>query len=211
MPDEDNKPPGMTGIVISRMRSLREGKGWSARQLGDEMTKAGVPWDRSIVNNLEIGRRKNVTVEELFALAFVLEVSPLYLLDLEDGASTPYPVTPRHQIAKREVRHWVRFAGEDGSELKVFANPAEHLDAAKLLGYATGVVPAWLTRDLEEAIQNYLAIYPLQAGEESLVLEVWFTKGRLRYYQFRVPGRGATEPFGRDGQFRDIGEDHGEG
>jgi transcriptional regulator with XRE-family HTH domain len=69
------------------MRKLRTERGWSAQRLSEEMSKVGVPWDRSIVANLEYGRRRTVSVEELLALAYVLAVPPpLLFLDLESGA-----------------------------------------------------------------------------------------------------------------------------
>lgn len=73
-------------VIAARMRQLRTGRGWSAQRLSEEMSKVGVPWDRSIVANLEYGRRRTVSVEEWLALAYVLAVPPpLLLLDLDAG------------------------------------------------------------------------------------------------------------------------------
>ncbi|WP_280837575.1 helix-turn-helix transcriptional regulator [Micromonospora sp. A200] len=62
------------------MRDLRKGRGWSAQRLAEEMTRVGISWDRSIVANLESGRRRAVSVEEWLALSFVLDVAPVHLL-----------------------------------------------------------------------------------------------------------------------------------
>jgi transcriptional regulator with XRE-family HTH domain len=66
--------------VARRVRELRKSYGWSAERLANEMTKAGIAWDRSIVANLENGRRRSVDVGELLALGFVLNCPPLLLL-----------------------------------------------------------------------------------------------------------------------------------
>jgi hypothetical protein len=74
------------------------------------MTAAGVKWDRSIVTNLELGRRAGVSVEELFALAYVLSVAPVHLLVPIDAEEvTPYRVTPvGNPFGAWFVRAWVR-------------------------------------------------------------------------------------------------------
>ncbi|MFG1839105.1 helix-turn-helix domain-containing protein [Micromonospora sp. NPDC049175] len=83
-------------VIAERMKELRKKRGWSAAHLAQEMKKAGIPWDRSIVASLELGRRATVTVEELLALSFVLSVAPVHLLVPPVGVDdkTPYQVVP---------------------------------------------------------------------------------------------------------------------
>lgn len=61
--------------VVENMRTLRKARGWTAQKLAEEMTRAGVPWDRQVVSKLENGWRRTVTVDELAALAVVLGVT----------------------------------------------------------------------------------------------------------------------------------------
>lgn len=72
------------------------------------MTEVGVSWDRSIVANLENGRRASVSVEELLALAYVLNVAPIHLLVPSGDQSEPYVYLPNGWAANREVvRAWI--------------------------------------------------------------------------------------------------------
>jgi transcriptional regulator with XRE-family HTH domain len=88
------------------MREIRDKRRWSAQRLADEMTKAGVAWDRSIVANLENDRRPFVTVEELLGLAYVLQVAPVHLLvPLGDEF---YLVTPTQVVLSGRAREWIR-------------------------------------------------------------------------------------------------------
>lgn len=69
-----------TSLIARRIRRAREARGWSAARMAHEMTLKGVRWDRFNVTHLEIGRRQNVTVDELLALACVLGVSPMEII-----------------------------------------------------------------------------------------------------------------------------------
>lgn len=70
-----------TADLIRNMRAMRKSRGWSAELLATAMRTAGVPWERAVVAKLETGRRAQVTVAELFALATVFGVEPLDLID----------------------------------------------------------------------------------------------------------------------------------
>jgi transcriptional regulator with XRE-family HTH domain len=95
-----------TKRIIDAIRGLRALKGWSAQQLAEEMTKAGVPWNADVVVNLEHGRRKSLRVHELLALMFVLDAkSPLDVLVPGDEH---YPVTPGLLVDPKDVRAWLR-------------------------------------------------------------------------------------------------------
>jgi transcriptional regulator with XRE-family HTH domain len=91
--------------ITRRVREVRRRHGWNQQQLAEQMTKAGVAWDRNVVANLETGRRASVGVDELLALAHVLSVAPLSLLiPLDD--KTPYQLTPTVTKPAEEVRDW---------------------------------------------------------------------------------------------------------
>lgn len=99
------------------MKSLRQQRGLSAKQLAEEMTKAGIPWDRSVVANFESGRRSYVTVEEMLMLAYVLEVAPVHLMvspwrhsgdRLEDRDVKLLPLARGGLISHTMARAWIR-------------------------------------------------------------------------------------------------------
>lgn len=98
-------PVGPTAAIARQMRELRRAQGLSGQKVADAMTAEGVHWDRSIVANLENGRRRSVSVEEWLALARVLGVAPLHLLVPIEGGE--YQVTPSLTADAEDVRTWV--------------------------------------------------------------------------------------------------------
>lgn len=72
-------------VAIAAMRRLRGGR-LSAQKLAERMQSHGVDWNRATVANIELGRRKALTVEELLALALALDV-PLTALLVPPGAA----------------------------------------------------------------------------------------------------------------------------
>jgi transcriptional regulator with XRE-family HTH domain len=68
-----------TSTIASNMRTLRQARGWSAHRLAEEMFKVGISWEHGVITKLETGRRQAVSVDELLALANVLEVEPMAL------------------------------------------------------------------------------------------------------------------------------------
>lgn len=75
----------MTPAIAARVRALRRAREWSAEQLAQAMRAAGIRWDRATQTNLELGRRRSITVDEWLALAKVLDVAALDLLCPIDG------------------------------------------------------------------------------------------------------------------------------
>ncbi|MFG2052686.1 helix-turn-helix domain-containing protein [Micromonospora sp. NPDC048930] len=95
------------------MRELRTRYGLTAEQLAERMRAVGVPFDKTVVANLETGRRRFVTVQELLALAYVLSVAPVHLLvpplDAAESDRAPYPITPEGPTSVPSfVRAWIR-------------------------------------------------------------------------------------------------------
>lgn len=80
----DSRTRPIAGRAAGRMRSLRGARGWTAQRLADEMTTAGIDWNRGVVTKLETGRRENITVDELVALAALFGVSPMELIGAEE-------------------------------------------------------------------------------------------------------------------------------
>ncbi|MEO6090812.1 MAG: helix-turn-helix transcriptional regulator [Umezawaea sp.] len=101
--------------MASQVRQLRQQRSWSIRQLAEECAKAGaVSLTANALENIERGRAggdrgaRNVSVDELVALAFVLDVSPTELLvpsRWEVGAT--YLVTSGRVEDPLIVRAWM--------------------------------------------------------------------------------------------------------
>lgn len=107
--------------VVARMRELRKKRGLTAEQLGAAMTGVGIPWNAGVVTKLETGRRKSISVVELLALAYVLDVAPVHLLVPVDD-SVEYQAFPGHvPYPARHVREWVRgHVGMGDTDLRAF-------------------------------------------------------------------------------------------
>lgn len=128
---------GPTEAVARSIKALRRLRGLTGAGLAERMTAAGVPWDRSIVANLENGRRRTVSVEELLALAYVLDVAPVHLLVPPDD-DDPFHLTPSMPVTPADARAFIR--GErapDGVDPRSFHStvPRAEFDfAASLAG-----------------------------------------------------------------------------
>lgn len=93
--------------MAGRIRELRDRRGISAQQLADKCVEAGADWlDRSIIANIESGRRKTISIDEVLVFAYVLDVAPVHLI--VPVHETLFMVTPKWMIASSRAREWVR-------------------------------------------------------------------------------------------------------
>jgi transcriptional regulator with XRE-family HTH domain len=81
--------------------------GWSQTRLAAELAEIGYPKSRPTLTKLEGGQYRNVSVDDLFALAAALGVPPVHLLTpLEDDA--PVAITPTVSHPAALARKWIR-------------------------------------------------------------------------------------------------------
>jgi transcriptional regulator with XRE-family HTH domain len=73
-------PGRIAATVASQVRRYRRERKVSGQKLCEKMSELGLDFPRSVLANLETGRRETVTVAELIVLAKALEVAPLELL-----------------------------------------------------------------------------------------------------------------------------------
>ncbi|MFD3955853.1 MULTISPECIES: helix-turn-helix domain-containing protein [Streptomyces] len=66
--------------VIEKLRGARRANSVSARALAEAMTSAGYPIQRSVIANVESGRRAEISVDHLVAAAKALGLDPSALL-----------------------------------------------------------------------------------------------------------------------------------
>ncbi|MFR9779042.1 helix-turn-helix domain-containing protein [Micromonospora sp. MS34] len=122
-----------TRAIAQRVKKLRGRLGLTAAQLAERMNAVGFRWDRFTVQNLENGRRRNVTVEEFLALAYVLSVAPVHLLVPIDAEQTDlYAATPEGQGSRMQTtfaRSWVRGHGAaTGQDRRVYFSEVPDVD-----------------------------------------------------------------------------------
>jgi len=97
----------LTTTIAGRIGDLRQRRGWSANDLAKRCAEQGLPGlNRSVLANLESGRRRYVTVDELLTLSLVLGVSPIHLL-LPTDDYAQVEVTPTVAEAAGWVRPWI--------------------------------------------------------------------------------------------------------
>jgi transcriptional regulator with XRE-family HTH domain len=113
----------VSDVVAERVREVRKRQGLTARALAERCAAAGTPGlTAQALSNIESGRRgaddrrrRDVTVDELFALAAALNVAPVHLLVPPKGPTGKasdeerlYNVTPGKAVRREDVRRWVR-------------------------------------------------------------------------------------------------------
>ena len=100
-----------TQIVGKRIKKLRELRGLSAQKLAHLCNELGAPEiNRQVITNLENGRRKIVTIDEVLVLAHALNAPPV-LLFTPVGWDAALKVTPTVSLPPMEAMRWV--SGEE--------------------------------------------------------------------------------------------------
>lgn len=69
-----------TPYAQAEIRRLRKARGWSQTTLAEICQRAGLNWDRSILANVESGRRASLTVHEATVIAKIFGVTLMSLL-----------------------------------------------------------------------------------------------------------------------------------
>lgn len=77
---QDTWAQQVTHTVAKELRRYRIARRLSAQQLADRCADLGMPIRRSVLANLENGRREAITIAELLVLARALDVPPLLLV-----------------------------------------------------------------------------------------------------------------------------------
>jgi len=106
-------------VVAQRLKESRRRHGWTAKQLAEQCAKAGATYlTAAVLANIESGRpdlngkrRRDITVDELLLLAFILDVAPLYLLGLpaSTAGTTAVEITPNRAVSDPdELLRWLR-------------------------------------------------------------------------------------------------------
>lgn len=114
------EPAGLTpsSLVAARLKEARRRHGWTAKQLAEQCAKAGsTGLTAAVLANIESGRpdadgrrRRDITVDELLLLAYVLDVAPIYLLALPNsGQGRAVQIAPRRAVDDPdELLRWIR-------------------------------------------------------------------------------------------------------
>lgn len=93
-----------------RVKEIRERKGWFQQDLADRLGAAGYPMNRVTVAKVEAGKR-GVTVDDLLALAAVLNVSPVRLMLPDAAGEEPVSITPAVSVPAWAAWAWAEGQG----------------------------------------------------------------------------------------------------
>jgi transcriptional regulator with XRE-family HTH domain len=115
MSDEQRKAPGRraietgpTGKTVGRnLARLRQQRGRTTRQLSAQLKQAGRPIPASGITRMEQGERQ-VTADDLVALAVVLNTSPISLLLPAEWGDVTVELTNERQLTARTAWRWIR-------------------------------------------------------------------------------------------------------
>jgi transcriptional regulator with XRE-family HTH domain len=91
--------------MAAEVRRYRQERSMSAQQLADRCAALGAPIDRTVIANLENGRRPFVSVAEVLVLAAALEVSPL-VLAIPLGRRELIEILPGVEISPWDAADW---------------------------------------------------------------------------------------------------------
>lgn len=100
---------GASDLAGIRVRQARQRHNWTAKDLADRCAAAGAPQiTPTVITNLETRRRKTreITVDEVLALAHVLDVPPLQLIVPED-AGEELEVVPGVNLDAVAAADWI--------------------------------------------------------------------------------------------------------
>jgi len=111
-------------VFAQRLAEVRKARGWSQKQLAERMSEIGHPIHRVKLAKIEKERARSVTLEDVLALSYALDVSPLYMfIPLDDVGDGPaLVVSGAGAIPAPEARKWMRGRELlDGQDPYVFA------------------------------------------------------------------------------------------
>lgn len=145
---QDGWPARLAKTIARQVRHYRQERGLSAQQMADRLAELGLPVQRAVLANLENGRRGNVTIAEVLALAKVLKVPPILLL-FPIGQSESIEALPDQRVPTWEAAKW--FMGEDMLSPNRQYYEGDHLVSAEVFAedldaWEKGAVPVRIYR-----------------------------------------------------------------
>lgn len=114
-------PPtlSVSDAAALRLREARTRRGWTTKQLAAACAESGATkLTFAVLNNIETGRRdadgvrkRELTLDEVMALAVVLDIAPIHLMGLPDSAEpgTALQLTSERTVSEPELLlEWIR-------------------------------------------------------------------------------------------------------
>lgn len=105
-PNESDWSTRLAQSIAREVRRHRQEQGLSAQQLSDRCAELGVPIQRTVLANMESGRRTTVTVAEVLVLAAALGVAPGQLM-FPVGFQEKVEMLPNQEREPMAALDWV--------------------------------------------------------------------------------------------------------
>lgn len=172
MPDEPLGGPPTVNLVVARnVRRVREGQNLTFSEVVRRLEATGHALPILALRRIEKGERR-VTVEDLLALCYALDVAPVDLLvpndldDLDDYAVTPDRISPA-----AHVRDWIAGVTSLGSrtadgspppQTEAWGKPANVLRWRPMQKYRD-----WISRAVPPELVAPEFRHPTEKGERS--------------------------------------------
>jgi len=145
-------------MIAREVRRYREGQGqrprMSAQQLADRTEELGMPIPRSVLANLESGRRETVSVAEVLVLAAALNVAPVELI-CPVGFDKETEMLPGRAMDQLAARRW--FTGmwkldiDDAAAWTMRTPATSEQSNAYLLEYHDGLIAQMRAKEADAA------------------------------------------------------------
>lgn len=129
MPTQDLGPTGER--TAENFKDLREQSGASLRSLSTKLDEIGRPIPPASLMKIE-KRTRRVDVDDLMALALVLDVSPNRLLLTADGGQGEIDLAPNYTAPHREIA-WKWACGEWRLPVPLSSGPSSMADALRFM------------------------------------------------------------------------------
>jgi transcriptional regulator with XRE-family HTH domain len=193
---------GASDLAGERVKEIRRRRGWTTAQLAAKLAEAGAgQLTDAALANIETGRRRNgqrrrdVTIDEILALAYVLNVPPV-LLFTPVGTEDTLAITPTIGMTALEALPWVSgerpppasATGEQRREWHATAQPVtayRRLDSALDALEESGPEPHQINIDMipfvADAINDIAASGLPVPALPPIVAEQVRRSGRLRH------------------------------
>jgi transcriptional regulator with XRE-family HTH domain len=163
---QDDWSERLTRQIAETMRRRRRALGMSTQKVSDACVAAGHPIHRSVLANLEAGRRPMISVAELLILAKVLDVPPV-LLVAPVGQARSVEVLPGVEATPMEAKAWVEgSAALDGGDIPLSIGSLihDHADHERLAGYMREILDDLTKPEYEDHEGSYADLAELHRG-----------------------------------------------
>lgn len=190
--------------AAARVRDARRAQGFSVRELSERTKQLGHEVTRQVLVNLEAGRRRALSIDDLFVIAHALGVNPLFLLFDQMQMGRPNEVLPDLEVPEWVALQWARSAPtfissalyeEDFDGARGVISTREQIDAVRAeIANLERAAEVYAERGEESAAKATRDAIASQRQHEKTLLqflerdgvqmnEAWFDPRALRNYR----------------------------